>query len=104
MRQAIVFGAILVIAVFAIGEVNVGKTRPAWQPSLKVQSIGEQAMLILGRHVGETLIIGGDIVVTILSVQGSNVRIGIEAPKSVEVYREEIYQRIQLERDSDPPI
>ncbi len=61
-------------------------------------------MLILGRHVGETLIIDGDIVVTILSVQGSNVHIGIAAPKSVEVYREEIYQRIQLERESDPSL
>ncbi len=61
-------------------------------------------MLILARHVGETLIIDGDIVVTILSVQGSNVHIGIAAPKSVEVYREEIYQRIQLERESDPSL
>jgi len=55
-------------------------------------------MLILTRRVGETLCIGDDIKVIILGVKGNQVRIGIEAPKHIEVYREEIYERIQLER------
>ncbi|MGI0646912.1 carbon storage regulator CsrA [Pseudomonas aeruginosa] len=55
-------------------------------------------MLILTRTPGETLMIGDNIKVTIADVKGSQVRIGVSAPKDVEVHRSEIYQRIQKER------
>jgi carbon storage regulator len=57
-------------------------------------------MLILTRKVGETLMIDDDLVkVTVLGIRGNQVRIGVDAPKSVAVHREEIYQRIQRERN-----
>lgn len=56
-------------------------------------------MLILTRRVGETLIIGDDVRVTVLGVKGNQVRIGVNAPKSVSVHREEIYERIQIQKD-----
>lgn len=58
-------------------------------------------MLILTRRVGESLIIGDDVVVNVLGVKGNQVRIGVDAPKDVTVHREEIYDRIQAEKD-DP--
>ena len=55
-------------------------------------------MLILTRRVGETLMVGDDVTVTVLGVKGNQVRIGVNAPKDVAVHREEIYQRIQREK------
>ena len=58
-------------------------------------------MLILTRRVGETLMVGDDVTVTVLGVKGNQVRIGVNAPKEVAVHREEIYQRIQHEKSSN---
>jgi carbon storage regulator len=58
-------------------------------------------MLILTRRVGETLMIGDEVTVTVLGVTGNQGRIGINAPKTVAVHREEIYQRIKGEHETD---
>ena len=58
-------------------------------------------MLILTRRVGETLMIGDDVTVTVLGVKGNQVRIGVNAPKEVAVHREEIYERIKREREQN---
>ncbi len=56
-------------------------------------------MLILTRRVGETVMIGSEVTVTVLGVKGNQVRIGVNAPKDVAVHREEIYERIKREED-----
>ncbi len=58
-------------------------------------------MLILTRRVGETVMIGGEVTVTVLGVKGNQVRIGVNAPKDVAVHREEIYERIKRGGDAD---
>jgi carbon storage regulator len=60
-------------------------------------------MLILTRRIGETLIIGDDVNITVLGVKGNQVRLGINAPKDVSVHREEIYLRIQQEKEGGSP-
>jgi carbon storage regulator len=60
-------------------------------------------MLILTRRIGETLIIGDDVNITVLGVKGNQVRLGINAPKDVSVHREEIYLRIQQEKEASEP-
>ena len=57
-------------------------------------------MLILTRRIGETLIIGDDVNITVLGVKGNQVQLGINAPKDVSVHREEIYMRIQQEKEA----
>ena len=57
-------------------------------------------MLILTRRVGETLMIGDEVSVTVLGVKGNQVRIGVNAPRDVSVHREEIYQRIKNEQQN----
>ena len=58
-------------------------------------------MLILTRRVGETLMIGDQVTVTVLGVKGNQVRLGVNAPRDVTVHREEIYERIRREHDDD---
>ncbi|MCW9715798.1 MULTISPECIES: carbon storage regulator CsrA [Avibacterium] len=57
-------------------------------------------MLILTRKVGESLLIGDEISITILSVRGNQIKVGVNAPKEVSVYREEIYQRMKKQDDT----
>ena len=61
-------------------------------------------MLTLTRRVGESLIIGDNIVINILGVKGNQIRIGVNAPKEISVHREEIYNRIQAEKADDKSI
>lgn len=58
-------------------------------------------MLILTRRVGETVMIGDEVTVTVLGVKGNQVRVGINAPKTVAVHREEIYERIKREQQGE---
>lgn len=59
-------------------------------------------MLLLTRRVGETIMIGNEVTVTVIGIKGNQVRVGINAPKSVAVHREEIYERIKLEQQGGP--
>lgn len=61
-------------------------------------------MLILTRRIGEILMIGDDVAVRVLGVKGNQVRIGVSAPNTVAVHREEIYARIVAERETDPDV
>ena len=58
-------------------------------------------MWILTRRVGETVMIGNEVTVTVLGVKGNQVRVGVNAPKDVAVHREEIYERIKREEDQE---
>jgi len=58
-------------------------------------------MLILTRRVGETLMIGDEVTVTVLGVKGNQVRLGVNAPRDVAVHREEIYERIRREQGGE---
>jgi len=58
-------------------------------------------MLVLSRRLGETIIIGDDIKITVLGINGNQVRVGITAPKNVEVHREEVYHRIKGEQQHE---
>jgi carbon storage regulator len=64
---------------------------------------GVKRMLILTRRVGETVMIGDEVTITVLGVKGNQVRVGINAPKHVAVHREEIYERIKREQQGGGP-
>ena len=55
-------------------------------------------MLVLTRRIGESLMIGSRVTVTVVAVKGSQIRIGVNAPKSIPVHREELYERIRREQ------
>jgi carbon storage regulator len=70
-------------------------------PAVLAKEVRSSLMLILTRRVGETVMIGNEVTVTVLGVKGNQVRIGVNAPKDVAVHREEIYERIKREEDGD---
>ena len=65
------------------------------------QKAGEGVVLILTRKVGETLVIGGEVEVTVLSMKGNQIRLGVKAPKEVAVHREEIARKLSNSRDNE---
>jgi len=56
-------------------------------------------MILLTRQIGETIIVDGGIKVTVMDIQGNHIKLGIDAPKEMKVYREEIFKRMQSEKD-----
>lgn len=58
-------------------------------------------MLVLSRHRNESIVINDDIVITVVEVRGDKVRLGIEAPQSVPVHRQEVYDAIKREREAE---
>lgn len=58
-------------------------------------------MLILTRRIGESIVVGNDVSVTVLNIKGNQVRIGVNAPKEVTVHREEIYHKAQREKNTE---
>ncbi len=71
---------------------HIGAVRPA------TTKVRRYEMLILTRRTNESLMVGDDVKVTVLSVKGKQIRLGITAPKEIAVHREEVYQRIQEEK------
>ena len=65
---------------------------------IRTKILRSKCLLILTRRIGETLMIGNEVTVTVLSVKGNQVRIGVNAPKDVAVHREEVYERVQREK------
>ena len=58
-------------------------------------------MLILTRRIGETLMVGDEVTVTVLGVKGNQVRLGVNAPKEIAIHREEIYERVKAEQGGE---
>jgi len=80
------------------GQVQLKKTSALFAETIQLK---ESDMLILTRRANESIKIGDEITVSVLAIQGNQVRIGIDAPKSIPVHRDEIYQRIQIEKQQE---
>lgn len=61
-------------------------------------------MLVLTRHVDESIVIGDDIIITLVDIQGDKVRIGIDAPRAVPVHRKEVYEQIKEQKDTSTEV
>ena len=81
--------------ILGIVAVDTGSGNSSFRP---LGDDGDIWMLILTRRIGETLMIGNDVTVSVVGLNGSQVRLGINAPKSVEVHREEVYERVKAEK------
>lgn len=79
---------------------TLGVRNTSTQSGTDAAHTGVTTMLVLKRRIGETVMIGDDVALTVLGVKGNQVRVGIAAPKSVPVHRQEIYERIQRERQT----
>lgn len=91
------FGTLIGFDAHQDGEIRkISKAQAVYWPATQ----GGVIMLILTRRVGEKLVIGDNVTVTVLSVKGRQVRIGIDAPRDVTVHREEIYQRVLKEQNA----